>query len=139
MKQEVIIENIEESELVYSLKRHLLKNGEESLHKLIRGIIDESQNSFISETIEFSNSINSCECVKGLSNKSHLSHRERLVLLNLLMWFGEEGEAELRSILERQNNYSKKITDYQIQRWKQNGGNKPIKKITLKEWGICHC
>lgn len=134
-----IISDIEDDEVMYGILRYEKKYGIYALRQLFENVEEQIQSRYAEKTVSFSQNVTPCPCVKAMETKTHLSHRERLVLINLLLWYGSEGESQLREILEKQDNYKESITNYQIDLWKKKGGNKPIKKVTLKEWGICKC
>ena len=71
-------------------------------------------------------------------HSGHLSHNERLILKYVLLNCGDDGEKELRRILESMDDYIEKQTNYQIEHGKKNN-YKPILCRTLQgsDYAIC--
>ncbi len=134
-----MIDRMQHDDFEISVRNYASKYGTTPLWSLLQALQEEEQEKARIGAIKFNNSLVMCPCVKSLFNRTDLKHRERLVLLNNLMWFGNDGEEKLWSILKKQKNYKESMSKYQINSWKKKGGCKPIRKATLKEWGICKC
>ncbi len=78
-----------------------------------------------------------CLWLQNTIKKKDLSHEERSCLMFIYLKIGEEGEKRLREIMERQEDYSEKKTNYFIERYKKQGKFYGISCRKLIEKRLC--
>jgi len=76
------------------------------------------------------------ECKDEAEKTGHLSHDKRVVIVNLLAFFGEEGEKIIHSIIGMCDDYDMEYTQDQIE-YRKKKGYKPITCQKIKEMGLC--
>lgn len=83
----------------------------------------------------------SCNALKRLVNKAkkenHLLHSERLALMLLCIYFGEEGYNKMHEVISHCSDYSKEETDKMIRHAKEQKRYKPVTCTSMQENHIC--
>lgn len=79
-----------------------------------------------------------CLWLNKLINRTDLNHNERSALMFLYMRLGQQGEARLKEIMQRQKNYSATKTNYLIDYYKKQNKFLGISCKKLIEKGFCN-
>jgi len=85
--------------------------------------------------------LSGCNAIKRMITKAtkekHLLHEERLALLTLLIYFGDQGTAKLHEIIKNCTDYSREETEKMITHAKEQKKYKPITCTRMQDMHVC--
>jgi len=86
--------------------------------------------------------VSNCKALSGLKEKAektkHLTHTERVALVNIFPLFGSSGEERLHKIMVNCADYDPQRTQHEIE-YRIKKEYKPLTCQKLKDWSICSC